>query len=103
MTKLSARQKTGINDLHQMIDSVIWKEGPPSKEEVLITNVRHKEALIKAIEGCQQLIYGLKTHVSPEFLSIDMRQTLSSLGMILGTNITEDVLSAIFSTFCIGK
>lgn len=103
VAKLSARQKLGIEDLHQMIDEVIWKKGPPSKEEVIITNVRHKEALIKAIEGCQQLILGLKTQVSPEFLSSDMRQTLSSLGLILGTNITEDVLSAIFSTFCIGK
>ena len=103
ITKISARQKTGIEELHRMIDSVIWKEGPPSKEEVLITNVRHKEALIKAIEGCQQLIFGLKNETSPEFLSIDMRQTLSALGTILGTDITEDVLSAIFSTFCIGK
>lgn len=103
VTKLSARQKIGIDTLHRMIDSVIWKEGPPSKEEVLITNVRHKEALIKAIEGCNQLTEGLKNNVSPEFLSIDMRQTLSSLGLILGTDITEDVLTAIFSTFCIGK
>ena len=103
VTRLSARQKTGIDTLHRMIDSVIWKEGPPSKEEVLITNVRHKEALIKAIEGCKQLIEGLQANLSPEFLSIDMRQTLSSLGLILGTDITEDVLTAIFSTFCIGK
>lgn len=103
VTKLSAKQKLGIEELHYMIDQVIWKKGPPSKEEILITNVRHKEALIKAIEGCQQLIDGLQTDISPEFLSLDMRQVLSSLGLILGTNITEDVLSAIFSTFCIGK
>lgn len=103
VTKLSAKQKTGLEALHKLIDSVIWKEGPPSKEEVLITNIRHKEALIKAIEGCQNLIQGLKTNVSPEFLSIDMRQTLGSLGLILGSDITEDVLTAIFSTFCIGK
>lgn len=103
VTKLSAKQKTGIEELHQLIDSVIWKEGPPSKEEILIANVRHKEALIKAIAGCQQLILGIKTNLSPEFLSFDMRQILNSLGLILGTNVTEDVLSAIFSTFCIGK
>ena len=103
VTRLSARQKTGIDELHRMIDSVIWKEGPPSKEEVLITNVRHKEAMINAIESCRDVIEGLKTDLSPEFLSLDMRQALSSLGLILGTNITEDVLSAIFSTFCIGK
>lgn len=100
---LSARHKIGIDRLHQMIDAVIWKEGPPSREEVLVTNVRHKEALLKASAACRQLIEGLQTGVSPEFLSLDMRQTLSALGTIIGTNITEDVLSEIFSTFCIGK
>lgn len=103
VTKLSAREKTGIETLHALIDKVIWQEGPPSKEEVLITNIRHKEALIKAIEGCQSLIHGLKSGISPEFLSLDMRQTLGALGLILGTDITEDILTAIFSTFCIGK
>jgi len=100
---LSAQQKKGLDALHEMIDSVIWKKGPPSREEVLITNVRHKEALMKAIVACRQVLVGLKTDVSPEFLSMDMRQALSALGSIIGTNITEDVLSEIFSTFCIGK
>lgn len=101
--KLSAQKKTGIDLLHKMIDSVIWKEGPPSREEVLITNVRHKEALQKAIAACRQVIIGLQTDISPEFLAMDMRLALTSLGTIIGKNITEDVLTAIFSTFCIGK
>lgn len=103
VTMLSAKQKTGIDDLRKMIDAVIWKNGPPSREEVLITNVRHKESIIKAIEACQQVIFGLKNEVSPEFLSMDMRQALSELGKIIGTNISEDIISAIFSKFCIGK
>ena len=49
------------------------------------------------------VIEGLKTAVSPEFVSADLRKVLSELGMIIGTNITEDILSAIFSKFCIGK
>ena len=65
--------------------------------------MRHKEALLHAIDACERVITGLKTDVSPEFLSMDMRQALSALGMILGTDITEDILSAIFSKFCIGK
>ncbi len=100
---LSAKNKTGIDTLRHTIDAVIWKHGPPSREEVLITNARHKEALIKAIEACQGVMAGLKTGISPEFLSMDMRLALNSLGTIIGTNITEDILSAIFSTFCIGK
>lgn len=101
--EISAKQKTGLQDLHKMIDAVIWKKGPPSKEEVLITNVRHKEALQKGIEACERVISGLHSEVSPEFLSLDMRQALSSLGLIIGTNISEDIISAIFSKFCIGK
>lgn len=101
--ELSAKEKTGIKELHSLIDKVIWKDGPPSKDEVIITNVRHKEALGSAIDSCRKVISGLKTNVSPEFLSFDMRQVLSSLGQVIGTNISEDIISAIFSKFCIGK
>ena len=69
----------------------------------MITNVRHLEALEKAIQAGEQVLEGLKNGVSPEFLSMDMRACLSELGKIIGTNISEDILSAIFSTFCIGK
>lgn len=100
---LSAKQKIGIDQLREMIDKVIWENGPPSKEEVLITNIRHKEALLQAIHAANAVLQGLKEGVSPEFLSMDMRLCLSELGKIIGTNIGEDILSAIFSTFCIGK
>lgn len=100
---LSAKERKGLETLHKQIDSVIWKEGPPSKEEVILTNIRHKEALVAAIESCQRVHHGLQEAVSPEFLTLDMRQGLQALGKIIGTDITEDVLSSIFSTFCIGK
>lgn len=101
--KLSAKQKTGIDELRKLIDKVIWDKGPPSKEEILITNIRHREALLNAIEASKNVLSGLKNNVSPEFLAMDMRSSLNELGKIIGTNITEDILSAIFSTFCIGK
>jgi tRNA modification GTPase len=100
---LSAKERRGIEALRGLIDQVIWEKGPPSKEEILITNVRHQEALAAAIAACRRLIEGLHSQVSPEFLSHDMRQCLGELGKIIGTNISEDILSAIFSQFCIGK
>lgn len=100
---LSAKTKSGLEKLHQTIDSLVWKGGPPSKEEIVITNARHKECLTLSIEACHRLIDGLKKGVSPEFLSIDMRECLTNLAKIVGANITEDILSAIFSTFCVGK
>lgn len=100
---VSAKEGWGLKELHDKIDALLWQQGPPSKEEVLITNLRHKHALFSAIEGLNALIGGLQRGVSPEFLSSDMRKVLQELGTIIGTNITEDILSAIFSKFCVGK
>lgn len=100
---VSAKEKTGLDQLRLKIEEVIWKHGPPGKDEIVITNVRHHMALINAIAACKNVILGLRTGISPEFLMLDMRQSLMELGSIIGTNITEDILSAIFSKFCIGK
>ncbi|MEX1013095.1 MAG: tRNA uridine-5-carboxymethylaminomethyl(34) synthesis GTPase MnmE [Waddliaceae bacterium] len=101
--KVSAKEKRGLDRLHQELDRLIWKEGPPSKDQVMITSLRHHHALQDAIESCNRVISGLQSEASPELVSIDMRHTLQNLGTIIGTDVTEDVLSAIFSKFCIGK
>ncbi len=100
---ISAKEGTGLEELRHQIDKMIWRKGPPAKDEIVITSMRHKQALSNATLAMQTLIEGLKTGVSPEFVSSDMRKVLSELGTIIGTNITEDILSAIFSKFCIGK
>lgn len=100
---LSAKEKCGIEELQEKINHVIWQNGPPEKEEITLTNLRHKEALVGAIESIERVIEGLQRGVSPEFLTMDIKQCLTELGKIIGTNITEDILSAIFSKFCIGK
>jgi tRNA modification GTPase len=103
IVEISALHKIGIDELVKSIDSLIWKEGPPSKEEIVITSVRHKEALLLAQGSFKRAAEGLKSGVSPEFVAFDMREGLTSLGQIIGANITEDILSAIFNKFCIGK
>ncbi len=103
VVEISAKTSFGIDALHQMIDAVIWKNGPPGKDELLITNMRHKEALQKALDACNMVIKGLNENVSPEFITFDIRDALSSLGLIIGTNVSEDIIGTIFSTFCIGK
>lgn len=100
---LSAKNRQGLEPLIQSIDAIIWQGGPPSKEELLITNIRHKEALERAVEAGRRVQKGLKESISPEFLTLDMRQCLNELGKVIGTNVSEDIISAIFSKFCIGK
>lgn len=101
--KVSAKSSEGLPELKKMINELIWKKGPPSKEEILITSARHRESLTQAIDSLHCLIDGLKKGISPEFLSSDMRNTLNELGKIIGLDISEEILSAIFSKFCVGK
>ena len=101
--KISAKENSGIPALKQAIDQIIWKKGPPSQEAIVITNARHKIAIDEALAAGARLIEGLKSDVSPEFLSSDMRAVLTELGTIIGKDIGDDILSAIFSKFCVGK
>lgn len=103
VVSISAKEEQGMDELKNMIDQVIWDHGPPAKDEIMITNLRHKEALTRTIEYCNNLIDGLKTGISPEFLTLESRQALGELGKVVGADVTEDILSAIFSKFCIGK
>lgn len=100
---ISAKEGQGLDVLKEALQSKIWKRGAPSKEEVVITNERHRQALEKAIQFVASLIEGLRSGVSPEFLSLDMRGALSELGTIIGQDVAEEILNAIFSKFCVGK
>lgn len=100
---LSALTGQGLHNLKQKIHETIWKKGPPSKEEVILTHTRHKEALDRAISALELVLHGLENDLSPEFLSFDMRKSIFELGTILGLDISEEILNSIFSKFCIGK
>ncbi|MDN3508809.1 MAG: tRNA uridine-5-carboxymethylaminomethyl(34) synthesis GTPase MnmE [Candidatus Neptunochlamydia sp.] len=103
VVEVSAKEGRGMDTLKKEIHKVIWKEGPPSKEEVLLTSERHHQALGNAIAALKTLSEGVQADISPEFLISDIRLALKELGTIIGMNITEEVLSAIFSKFCVGK
>lgn len=100
---VSAKKGIGLNHLKQAIEKLAWSDGAPPKHEVVLTQNRHYEALNQAVAHLNTLIQGLSTDISPEFLASDMRATLLELSRIRGTDVTEDVLSAIFANFCVGK
>ena len=70
---------------------------------MVVTNIRHKTALDKASSSLGMAIGLLSSDQPLEFFSIELRDTLDSLGEITGIVTTEDILDKIFSTFCIGK
>jgi tRNA modification GTPase len=72
-------------------------------EDVIVTNIRHYEALTKALDAIERTIFGLESNLSGEFLSQDIRECLQYLGAITGQISTNEVLGNIFKHFCIGK
>jgi tRNA modification GTPase len=75
----------------------------PENEDVIVTNVRHYNALIQARESLLQVIDGLKANISGDLLAVDIYQALDYLGEITGEISNDEVLGYIFSKFCIGK
>ncbi len=84
-----------------LYESLIKKD--VAQESVLVSNVRHFDALKKSDEALSNVLNGIETNLSGDFLAIDIRQALHYLGEITGAVTTDDLLGNIFSKFCIGK
>ena len=74
-----------------------------SEQDVIVTNMRHYESLIKAQECIRRVRQGLQDRISGDFLSQDIRQCIHHLSTITGDITTDDILGNIFQHFCIGK
>ncbi len=99
--QISAKEKTNIEELKQHIYNAAIKE-KLTGEEMLVTNIRHLEALQKTEEALSRVLNGMDT-VTSDFLAMDIKQALHYLGEITGAVTTDDLLKNIFSKFCIGK
>lgn len=98
----SAKTGQGLDKLKDCIKELFFK-GEVKSKDLIITNTRHKEALIRAKENCIQAIDALKNTLAIDLASIDIRNAWSNLGEITGDTIEEDIIDKIFSEFCLGK
>ena len=99
---ISAKQGDKIETLQQhLINASGSADIAPG--EVMVTNARHYQALTLASDSIARAIDGLSMGLSGDFIAQDIRETLHHLGEITGTITSQDILSSIFSRFCIGK
>ena len=100
----SAKEGTGIEELKDVIqNSLISLKNPSMEGEVILTELRHKQALDNAVKSLTAFLKTFTSGESPEFSAFELRAALSSLGEITGEVTTEDVLGRIFGKFCVGK
>ena len=99
---ISARDKENLNELEDiLVESANLSE--VEENDVVVTNIRHYEALANALEAIVRVQQGLSSGISSDFLSQDIRECMHYLGEITGEISTDDVLGHIFAHFCIGK
>jgi len=99
---ISAKEQLGIEELKdELLNQVNLSN--INKDDVMVTNIRHVEALQHTQTALEKVLYGIDNPVTSDFLAMDIRQALHHLGEITGTVTTDDLLDNIFSKFCIGK
>ena len=101
---ISAKTGAGIDHLRTLLtDAARQLTASTDGESDIITNARHAQALSDAAESTARVIDGLTSGLAPDLVAQDLRQTIAHLGSITGAVTSTDILTTIFSRFCIGK
>jgi tRNA modification GTPase len=99
---LSAKQKTGIDELKNTLLSFV-NTGALRNNETIVTNTRHYDSLLKALDEIQKVKFGLESNLSSDLMALDIKEALYHFGLITGQVTNDELLGNIFSNFCIGK
>lgn len=101
--EVSIIQNKGLKEIEEAILNMFFDGEIQVSNTTMITNIRHRDLLVKARNNIQNGIQDIKNGVALDATEIDLRNAFNQLGEIIGESIEEDVLDKIFKDFCIGK
>ena len=101
--RTSTKEEIGMDTLESAVKNMFFTGVIQNNDEVMITNLRHKEALQDAIESMKNVLQSIEAGMPEDFYSIDLMSAYSSLGLIIGEEVEDDLVEEIFSKFCMGK
>lgn len=99
---ISAKENIGVEELKDKLLSFV-NTGALRNNETIVTNTRHYDSLLKALEEIQKVQFGLQSGIPADLMAIDIRQALYYFGEITGQVTNDELLGNIFANFCIGK
>ena len=103
IVKISALNKIGIDELYNKITKMYNLEEINLDNEIIITNIRHKNLISKAIENVKNAKNTVENNMPLDIIAVFIKEILEDLGQITGEIVTEDIINEIFSKFCLGK
>lgn len=101
--KTSMLDGTGLDQVEDFIYDLVYSGGLGSRSTVMITNNRHKQALIRADQHLAEALKALDASMPLDMVSIDIRNAWEAMGEITGESLTENLVDRIFAEFCLGK
>ena len=101
--KISAKEEMGLENLYDEIKKMFELNEISSNNEILITNERHKNQIIKAKQNILDAIETVRNNTPVDIISIYINQAMEDLGEITGVNVSENIINEIFAKFCLGK
>lgn len=101
--RTSTKENLGMEEFENVIKEMFFQGQIKANDEVIITNMRHKEALMDARDSLNMVMNSLENHMPEDFYSIDLMSAYASLGTIIGEEVGEDLVNEIFAKFCMGK
>ena len=99
----STMKENGMDAFSKLLSDLFINGYVKMNDEVVITNIRHKEALIASEESLQKVLESIDMCMPEDFFSIDLMSAYSSLGYIIGEEVGDDLVQEIFTKFCMGK
>lgn len=100
---ISAKEHIGIEELEDTIKEMFFHGNISFNDEIYITNIRHKTALINALDSMELVLRSIEDEMPEDFYSIDLMSAYEELGSIIGESVEDDLVQEIFSKFCMGK
>ena len=100
---LSAKTRQGLDALFDQLKAAIEADDTLADEDILVTNVRHAEALAAASKSIARVIQALDAQLPGDLVAQDLRETIANLAAITGDIPSTEILTTIFSRFCVGK
>ena len=100
---ISAKEGAGIQELEEKIRSLFFRGEVDFNDEVLITNLRQKQALMDTSKSLSMVIESIENGMPEDFFTIDLKDAYTALGFIIGEEIGDDLANEIFGKFCMGK
>jgi len=101
--KTSTKENTGIEQFEQTLKDMFFQGKIKINDELYITNMRHKAAIMDALQSMKMVKQSLIDEMPEDFYSIDLMSAYAALGTIIGEEVGEDLVNEIFSKFCMGK